>query len=108
MTSLKDEWTTAYGRGVMENVAALQQLFLLSAPFKGANKSHALCAWLFTDNPVIYRLLREYNFFRIAEISSRYLDNAYTVIAGGSLENEGFTSCSKHGRCLIQQRLAVK
>jgi len=32
----------------MENVAALQQLFLLSAPFKGANKSHALCAWLFT------------------------------------------------------------
>jgi len=37
-----------YGRGVMENVAALQQLFLLSAPFKGTNKSHALYAWLFT------------------------------------------------------------
>jgi len=37
----------------MENVAALQQLFLLSAPFKGADKSHALCAWLFTNKEIL-------------------------------------------------------
>jgi hypothetical protein len=32
-------WTTAYGRGVMLNVAASQQLFLLLPPLRGLLKA---------------------------------------------------------------------